>query len=167
VCAVVNESRAFADEIIARPNTMPGLYSIIAHCADGGMLCADCVKENYARIASADEDCPDDSQWRIVALESSDMYEPGGCTCDNCNDEFNPADEDSEPEPDEDSLTTSDHRHFYQYGELVLTLDPDLSHEEMCADLRAFMKRENFFPDCFWISDHGNAHLINLSEQSA
>lgn len=82
-------------------------------------------------------------------------------------------------EPDEDAITTTDHARFYQYGKLVLwvqggdsTVPSDWSTDRgylgtfnSCeAALRAYMAREQFYPAVYFISDHGNAHLIDLSE---
>jgi hypothetical protein len=66
-------------------------------------------------------------------------------------------------EPDEDSLCSEDHIHWYQHGKLVLTLDEDLTSKERNHDLLKYMQSVNFYVNCFWISDHGNAHLINLA----
>lgn len=63
-------------------------------------------------------------------------------------------------EPGEDDLTTSDHIHVYQYGKLVLETMP----ETFEADVQAFMDREQFWPNVWFISDHGNAHLLTLGE---
>lgn len=71
-------------------------------------------------------------------------------------------DEDSEPEPTEDDLVTTNERDYYQYGKRVLTIDTD--KEDRNAALRAYMDRTQFWPNAFQISDHGNAHLIDLSE---
>jgi len=91
-------------------------------------------------------------------------------------------------EPDEDSITTEDHERFYQYGKLVLEREHDRKHNPDPTDtwylssptgrrsllgeydtceqaLRAYMDRVQFWPDVFWVSDHGNAHRINLSEK--
>lgn len=97
-------------------------------------------------------------------------------------------DEQDDPEePDEDSLTTEDHERFYQYGRIVLSrfhlrgLPPSkewyyhegkdrigqvlgVFHDDYKAAVRAYMDRVQFWPDCYFISDHGNAHRIDLSE---
>jgi hypothetical protein len=73
--------------------------------------------------------------------------------------EDNPPDNDDEP--DEDSITTEDHRTFYQYGKVVFTLTED---EDVNAGIKRELDRMNFWPDVFWISDHGNAHLIEYWE---
>lgn len=62
--------------------------------------------------------------------------------------------------PEEGDYTTEDYRHFYQYGKLAVTTTPETFEQ----DLRAHMEQENFYPDVWVISDHGNAHLITLGE---
>jgi hypothetical protein len=68
--------------------------------------------------------------------------------------------EDFADEPQEDDLVTSDHSKFYQNGKIVLTVSPDASREEMWRELDRYMKRSNFFPNVWFISDHGNTHLM-------
>lgn len=65
------------------------------------------------------------------------------------------SDEPDEPdEPDEDDITTGDHHRWYQSGKLYFTGDE--------AGLRAKMEQDHFFPNAWFISDHGNAHLIEV-----
>jgi len=59
----------------------------------------------------------------------------------------------SDVEPDEDSITTQDEQNWFQYGKLYVTGDRMALWRTMVSD--------NFFPDVFVISDHGNAHLIS------
>jgi hypothetical protein len=61
---------------------------------------------------------------------------------------------------EEGDYTTEDHIHFYQYGKLVVTV-PDGNSIKKAID--AHMDKEKFFPNVFFISDHGNVHLINLN----
>jgi hypothetical protein len=64
-------------------------------------------------------------------------------------------------EPDEGDITTSDYRHWYQYGKLVLTVGPDEDYEQA---VREYMDESEFWPNVWSISDHGNACLLNLYE---
>lgn len=57
-----------------------------------------------------------------------------------------------EDEPDEESITTEDHEHWYQYGKLYFT--------GSSKELRAKMDEDQYWPNVFFISDHGNAHVI-------
>jgi hypothetical protein len=69
----------------------------------------------------------------------------------------------NEDEPEEGDYITEDHCQFYQYGKLVLELEPEDDH---VAALRAHMEKNQFWPDAWWISDHGNAHRIDMSQQT-
>lgn len=91
-------------------------------------------------------------------------------------------DVDDELEPEESDLTTEDHVHFYQDGKLALTIqkyvpsggralrdgeggtwsdaEGPVSTGSMWRQLDAFMERERFWPNVWFISDHGNAHLM-------
>jgi hypothetical protein len=57
-------------------------------------------------------------------------------------------------EPEEGDIVTTDHEHWYQDGKLVVTGDEN--------DVREYMDDERFWPNVWFISDHGNAHLITL-----
>jgi hypothetical protein len=61
-------------------------------------------------------------------------------------------------EPAEGDYTTEDHRTFYQYGKRVVVV---AEGEDWCKAVAAHSAANNFFPDVWFISDHGNAHLIN------
>jgi hypothetical protein len=73
-----------------------------------------------------------------------------------CNDEL-------DTEPAEDDITTTDHIHWYQYGKLVLTTpDPNDCEQQV----RRWMEEERFWPNAWFISDHGNAHRLELPEET-
>ena len=63
-------------------------------------------------------------------------------------------------EPEEGDWTTEDHRRFYSYGKLVLALPADTGECEMWAAIEARMKKDGFWPNTWFISDHGNAHIM-------
>lgn len=87
-------------------------------------------------------------------------------------------------EPDEDAITTTDHQTFYQYGKVILQLfgsrwryldgpvyrwlpsatDPEDFHRDTdpVTALRIYMNLAQFWPDVWFISDHGNGHRIEL-----
>lgn len=95
-------------------------------------------------------------------------------------------DDGAEPtEPEEGDITTTDHKTFYQYGRKVLeragTLRGDDAAQwygydartsfalgtfgnDHCAALRAYMARVQYWPNVWFCSDHGNWHLMDLSE---
>lgn len=63
-------------------------------------------------------------------------------------------------EPEEGDILTEDHRHFYQYGKLWLEVPEDQEWEETARMIREKMQAENFLPNVWFISDHGNSHLM-------
>lgn len=78
-------------------------------------------------------------------------------------------------EPEEGDLITSDHIHFYQYRKLVLTIkakergkkfgewietNGPASGKVMWKKIEEYMKQDRFWPNVWFISDRGNAHLM-------
>jgi hypothetical protein len=59
-------------------------------------------------------------------------------------------------EPEEDSITTEDDTHWYQYGKLYHTGDVE--------SLKAKMDRDGFWPSVYSVSDHGNAVPVTFKE---
>jgi hypothetical protein len=72
--------------------------------------------------------------------------------------------EDELTEPQDDDILTEDHRHFYQYHKLILTvpLDDDGEVEDWKPHMREYLEKEQFYPNIWWVSDHGNTHLISV-----
>lgn len=64
--------------------------------------------------------------------------------------------------PDESDLITEDHSRFYQNGKLAFVVDPDASHLEMSLQIGHHMKKTSYWPNVWFVSDHGNYHLITL-----
>ena len=65
--------------------------------------------------------------------------------------------------PEDGDLVTEDHVAFYEHGGAKRRpshVVPD--GEDMAASLKAFMDEEKFWPDVWFLSDHGNYHAINL-----
>jgi hypothetical protein len=63
---------------------------------------------------------------------------------------------------EDDDITTSDHMKFFQSGKLYLTVGEDDDYKSL---LKAKMEKDGFFPNVWFISDHGNAHLMSLEEE--
>ena len=59
-----------------------GGYPIFYVTADNGVLCAGAECANGPESRSADTDCPDDNQWRIVAADIH--WEGTPLICDHC-----------------------------------------------------------------------------------
>lgn len=66
----------------------------------------------------------------------------------------------AEEGPSEGDVTTEDHRQFYRDGDLWLEVPANVSTSVMWKRIDAKMKREGFFPNVWFVSDHGNAHLM-------
>lgn len=85
-------------------------------------------------------------------------------------------------QPDEDAITTKDHVKFYQYGKLVFTYNAEGNVINIVANgqharkfiqdetirnaeaaIRRYCDETQFWPDAWFISDHGNAHRIDLA----
>ncbi len=107
--------------------------------------CDRCGHEWYDLKAECetDDDCPECGQ-------------PHNSPVNDADDE---PDEDCSDLPEDDDYTTADHQRFYQSGKLVLVVPPDGDH---VAALRAHMGREQFWPNAWFVSDHGNAHRIEF-----
>ena len=73
-------------------------------------------------------------------------------------------DEPGDGEPEEDDLVTEDYERWFQYGKLVLTVPEG---GPWAHRLSAFMKQEKFWPNVYWVSDHGNAHPIDMLDALA
>lgn len=68
-------------------------------------------------------------------------------------------DEDDQ-EPQEGDYTTTDHEHWHEHGTgklLLLTTGDDYREQ-----INAHMEREGFYPNAWFLSDHGNFHRITL-----
>lgn len=70
----------------------PGGYPIFYLCADGGILCPDCVDAERQLIEEADDY---DKQWLVVAADVN--WEDESLTCDHCNKRIPSAYGDDEP----------------------------------------------------------------------
>lgn len=102
-------------------------------------------------------------QQAIVSAPEWAAYEEDGswtkvheANGDDTSDEEDDTADDGDGEPAEDDITTEDHHKWYQNGKLYVTGD--------VKALKRQMKKDQFYPDVWFISDHGNAHLIDLSE---
>jgi hypothetical protein len=71
-----------------------------------------------------------------------------------------------ENEPQEGDYVTEDHIRWHQDGKLVLTTaDPNDKYapaDDYAEQVRRHMDANSFWPNAWFISDHGNAHRIEL-----
>lgn len=96
----------------------------------------------------------------------------GGLVADFWREQFDyidfPKDDDEEEEeefsdPEEGDYTTEDHRHFYQNRKLVVTVGEE---DDWRPAVKAHMEAEQFWPNVWLISDHGNAHLLSMDDET-
>jgi hypothetical protein len=159
---------------------------------DTVLRCSECGEEfrfNYDcgsddddddRIAATIDANPGISTERATELVDEIMYDE---FIDQCIAETEAEHECSrDDEPAEGDITTADHETFYQYGKVVLETARSnrnastwfgydngkqfvIKADDYRAALRLYMDRVQFWPNVFSISDHGNAHLIDLGEK--
>lgn len=68
-------------------------------------------------------------------------------------------------EPEEGDLITEDWRTFWEVGDHhapVLCFSAEMPWAEVCALIRLYFSEQRFWPDVWFISDHGNAHLLDI-----
>jgi len=89
----------------------------------------------------------------VLLVYTGRMSKKSGCICGT--------DEPDYPdEPEEGDWQTQDHEKFYSYGKLILRVSPDASTAEMWKAIRVRMDKDGFWPNVWFISDHGNWHLM-------
>lgn len=119
-----------------------------------------CEPEEHTESADLCDTCGK-SDVEIARTENGETI----CVeCDTEEDDDELEDDDEPTEPDEDAITTSNERDFYQYGKKVLTITEDQDREH---ELMEYMNRTQFWPDCWVISDHGNPILIDFSHYTS
>jgi hypothetical protein len=69
----------------------PGGYELVFIAGDGGVICFDCARENFALICDSIRGQHSDG-WRVVACDIADCYEDG-LSCDQCGREIVPFNE--------------------------------------------------------------------------
>jgi hypothetical protein len=72
-------------------------------------------------------------------------------------DEYDGGEHDFDDEPQEDDITTDDHETFYSSGKKIA---------DSPAEAKAWMKKHGYFPNVWFISDHGNAHLTDILSEA-
>lgn len=65
----------------------PGGYAIFGICNDGGILCADCMGENFRQILWSVKDNISDG-WRVDGLTHAGEMDFDGDCCAHCNREL-------------------------------------------------------------------------------
>ncbi len=148
---------------------------------DTVLRCSECGEEfRFNYDPDTDDNDPD---GRDVPASQYDAY-VAECIAEIESEHECKPDDDEPSEPDDDDLTTSDHRTFYQSGKLAFTLIgtgefhdapyridlPAASrvklaparYSDVKSAVRAYMDAAQYWPNCWFLSDHGNAHLMRL-----
>ena len=73
---------------------------------------------------------------------------------------------DEPDEPQEEDLVTEDHQRFFRFGmndrRPVVQVPED---EDWRIHVKAYVDRTMYWPNVWFISDHGNAHLLSLEDK--
>jgi hypothetical protein len=97
---------------------------------------------------------PDKCTKIVDTLKEAHAYINGYMGVDKA---LGPPEEPSEPE--EEDITTGDHRVWWQHGQVYFNGD--------VQGLKAQMDADGYWPNVWFVSDHGNAHLVDLTEGEA
>lgn len=121
-------------------------------CGSTGTVCPDCQRKSLQSILDSDDD-PD------VEFDVRSDLDP---------DDFVQVEEGDPPdEPEEEDLLTDDCVRFFRKGfehhgsVIVVAEDADWRRE-----VKRYMLREQWYPNIWLVSDHGNFHLLSLNEEN-
>lgn len=120
-----------------------------------GCACRDCFDVAVCSAALGEAHKPEDHLCGGCA-DAGCLPDDGEC---QRTDAYGDPDAD-EPDTDAGDWTTDDHRTFYQYGRAILTVPEGATETEMWIAIRAAMSAANFWPNVWFVSDHGNAHRL-------
>ena len=68
--------------------------------------------------------------------------------------------------PMEDDLHTSDHETFYQHGRVAFKVLRDATTAQMWRAIDRWMASQKFYPNVWFISDHGNAYIMTQPKKT-
>lgn len=109
--------------------------------------------------------CDEDAETlSIYSHEDQNAFDED-LLADEDQDQDEDEDQDEFSKPEEGDITTEDHARFFQYGKLWLEIDKDIDTREMNAAIRHKMDQDQFWPNIWFISDHGNAHLMSVGPE--
>lgn len=133
------------------------------------------IEDEDDRIAALLDANPGMTEARATDLLGEVLYEEW---VDSCIAEIESEHECPQDEPQEDDITTGDHKRFYMYGRLILEQDDTRENRwygydskrrqfivraDTCEKaIRIYMDEVKFWPNVWFISDHGNAHRMTL-----
>jgi hypothetical protein len=122
-------------------------YDFDAVIVDSEVYCLECVPDGTDLDTDASPIFAD-SEWDYypVCYHCGAVHDYVSLTAYGANADAEPT------EPEEDDYTTTDNLHWYGSGKLVFT--------GTRSEFKAWMEAQGYWPNCWVISDHGNAHLI-------
>jgi hypothetical protein len=143
---------------------------VIAYTYEADYHCPDCAIERFGQQEGrswAREDATDNEGNGVHPVFASDeWWNPGEgnqtLACTDCGRELDYHTEEPD-EPEEGDLTTENFCEWFQNGRKVLVCET----EQWATEVKAYMDKDQFWPNVWWISDHGNAHLLNLQNELA
>jgi len=135
------------------------MHDPIAYTYEADTHCPGCTEERFGRGARGfiAEDATDSEGNPVGVIAPWDEWYNVGegnqtLACGTCGEVI----ETYEEGPSEDDVTCPDPAGpFFYLGRKVA---------ESRAELWAWMAAENYWPDVWWISDHGNPHLLDVRE---
>jgi hypothetical protein len=117
---------------------------------DSDDVCSECGE-------TLDKDCMGEMRCPNCDGPCPHCYDGGGPGADDDDDS------DSEPdEPEDEDWVTEDHVTFREQGGRGVIVVPD--GQDWRTVVKARMEEEGFYPNVWFISDHGNAHLLNVDD---
>lgn len=126
-------------------------------------VCRICGAETYTccfgghRCEECDPPCPGCYDGGMDAHSDDDDEDNEGTDCEGEDDGEGEEDTPDQDEPDEEDLFTEDHATFWYCGKPVIRVS---DREDWRDVVRQWMDTEGFYPNVWFVSDHGNAHLI-------
>jgi hypothetical protein len=140
---------------------------VLAYTYEADYHCKECAKVRFGEDAHGfvPEDAQDSEGNSVGAVfGDSEWWNPGEgnqtLSCSDCGRELDYHTEQPD-EPEEGDLTTENFCEWFQDGKKVLVCETD----EWATEVKAYMDRDQFWPNVWWISDHGNPHLLTLEDE--
>jgi hypothetical protein len=171
----VVEQRVEHEETVSHPGKFEGCSAWVPYFWDKGLNgMADDDEYDVFTFEVTDEDemiFPELADVSRVYLSEdgngfvNELDGPGEAPDDEDSDDEDSDDDDEPSEPDDEDWVTEDHITFRAHGTRGVLVVPEGA--EWRDVLKARMVADNFFPNVWFVSDHGNAHILSLSDDDA
>jgi hypothetical protein len=159
----INTPRQLAATIRAGELACPGGYQMAFVASDGGLICFECARKEFRNIAYSIRLHIDDG-WRIVG--TTVLYESpdSDTTCDNCNRVLLSQDEPDEQRPEPGDYIIHDAGPLGSLTAVLISEGKPFgtfpSFDSAMRAIRADMDKQQFWPNVWTCSDHGNMSLV-------